>query len=214
LVALPLAVSGRQLSASPLGSATEKRGAGVPLADPWFWAFLAVLGWALAFGLIGTQTLGRRLGFGIAVFILAEVPRLVLPLPFVSQPRVELSPAFLVPLGALILIGSLYFAAPVFRIVPLTGPNQREPLRTDGLYSIVRHPLMVCDIFWPLGWSLLFGSAIGVLLTPAWLAIIWVGTYVEEESLVREYGEAYREFQARVPRLFPRISVLLGRRAA
>jgi protein-S-isoprenylcysteine O-methyltransferase Ste14 len=72
---------------------------------------------------------------------------------------------------------------------------------------------MVCDIFWPLGWSLIFGSAIGVLITPAWLAVIWVGTYVEEESLVREYGNAYREFQSRVPRLVPRLSALLGRRA-
>lgn len=185
----------------------------MPLADPWFWAFLAVLGWALAFGIIATRTLGRRLGFGIAVFILAEVPRLVLPLPFVSQPRIELSSTFLVLSGSLILALSLCFATPVFRIVPLTGPDHREPLRTDGLYSIVRHPLMVCDIFWPLGWSLICGSAIGVLLTPAWLAVIWVGTHVEEESLVREYGDAYREFQSRVPRLIPRPSGLIGKRA-
>jgi hypothetical protein len=37
--------------------------------------------------------------------------------------------------------------------------------RTDGLYWIVRHPLMLCDIFWPLGWPLIFRSLIGVALT-------------------------------------------------
>jgi protein-S-isoprenylcysteine O-methyltransferase Ste14 len=178
----------------------------VPLADPWFWAFLAAVGWSLGFVLIGTETLGRRLGFGITVFILAEVPRLLLPLPFVSQPRIDPNPAWLVLVGVVILVGSLFFAAPVFRIVPLTAPDRPEPLRTDGLYSMVRHPLMVCDIFWPLGWSLIFGSVIGILLTPVWLLVIWAGTHVEEETLVREYGDAYRQFQRQVPRLFPRVS--------
>ncbi len=139
------------------------------------------------------------------MFILAEVPRILLPLGFVLQPRIDLNPIFRLVTGAIIFAASLFFGTPVFRIVPLTGPDQREPLRTDGLYSIVRHPLMLCDIFWPLGLSLIFGSVIGVVLTPAWLLVIWVLTNVEEESLVREYGDAYREFQGRVPRLFPRI---------
>lgn len=103
----------------------------------------------------------------------------------------------------IVLAASLFFATPVFRIVPLTAPDRREPLRTDGLYSIVRHPLMVCDIFWPLGWALIFGSVVGVALTPVWLLVIWVLTEVEEEVLVREYGDAYREYQLRVPRLLP-----------
>jgi protein-S-isoprenylcysteine O-methyltransferase Ste14 len=178
---------------------------GDPLTDPWFWAFLAALGWGLAFGIVGTRTLGRSLGYGVPVFLLAEVPRLLLPLPFVSQPRIEPNPAWLVVGGVLVLAASLFFATPVFRIVPLTAPDHREPLRTDGLYAVVRHPLMLCDVFWPLGWSLLFGSIVGVLLTPVWLLVIWAGTHLEEESLVREYGDAYREFQARVPRLFPRL---------
>jgi protein-S-isoprenylcysteine O-methyltransferase Ste14 len=66
---------------------------------------------------------------------------------------------------------------------------------------------MVCDIFWPLGLSLIFGSVIGIALTPVWLLAVWVLTQVEEEALVREYGDAYRDFQARVPRLFPRLHV-------
>lgn len=177
--------------------------------DPWFWAFLAAAGWCLGFVLVGTQTFGRNLGFGIVVFILAELPRLLLPLPFVSQPRIALDGSLLFVVGLVILVGSLAFATPVFRIVPLTAPEQREPLRTDGLYATVRHPLMVCDIFWPLGWSLMFGSVIGAL-TPAWLVLIWAGTHLEEESLVRAYGDAYRAYQSRVPRLFPLPARLWG----
>lgn len=177
----------------------------MPFADPWFWAFLAALGWGLCTGLVGSRTLGRRLRLGISLVLLAEVPRALLPLPFVSQPRIEAGRPVLVAAGVAVLAGSLVFAAPVFRIAPFTAPAGREPLRTDGLYSVVRHPLMVCDIFWPLGLSLIFGSVIGIALTPVWLLAAWALTQVEEEALVREYGDAYRDFQARVPRLFPRL---------
>jgi len=173
--------------------------------DPWFWAFLAAAGWALGFGIVGTRTPGQSLWFGIPVFLLAEVPRVLLPLPFVSQPRIQASHPALAVAGAVVLAGSLVFATPVLRIIPLTGPSRCEPLRTSGLYSVVRHPLMLCDIFWPLGLSLIFRSVIGAALTPAWLAVIWVMTQVEEESMVREYGDAYRHFQASVPRLLPRL---------
>jgi protein-S-isoprenylcysteine O-methyltransferase Ste14 len=177
----------------------------VPLADPWFWAFLAALGWGLCIGLVGSRTWGRSLRLGVALVLLAEVPRALLPLPFVSQPRIEAGRPLLIAAGAVVLAGSLVFATPVLRIAPFTAPAQREPLRTGGLYSVVRHPLMVCDILWPLGLSLIFGSIIGIALTPAWLLVVWVLTQVEEEALVREYGDAYRGFQARVPRLFLRL---------
>jgi protein-S-isoprenylcysteine O-methyltransferase Ste14 len=175
------------------------------LSDAWFWAFLAAVGWGLAFVTVGTKRLGSRLDFGIGMFSLAEVPRLLLPLPFVSQPRLGLDPAWHVAAGIIILLGSLVFASPVFRIVPLTAPNRHEPLRMDGLYALVRHPLMLCDVFWPLGWSLIFGSIIGMALTPVWLLMVWALTHVEGEALVREYGVIYRTYQARVPRLFPRL---------
>jgi protein-S-isoprenylcysteine O-methyltransferase Ste14 len=135
------------------------------LTDPWFWAFLAAIGWGMGIGVVGTKALGRHLGFGIVMFVLAELPRIVLPLPLVNQPHIETSP-WLIALGMIVLAGSLFFGTPVFRIVPLTGPDRDEPLRTDGLYAIIRHPLMVWDIFWPLGWSLIFGSLIGAVLTP------------------------------------------------
>lgn len=187
---------------------------GQALSDPWFWAFLAAVGWALGFGIVGTRTLGRHLWFGVPVFLLAEVPRVLLPLPFVSQPRIDVSPPLFAIAGAVVLMGSLIFGTPVFRIVPLTTPDRTESLRTSGLYSIVRHPLMVCDILWPLGWSLILGSLIGILLMPVWLLVIWALTHVEEDSLIREYGAAYREFQARVPRLLPRLPGRGGTRAA
>ena len=181
------------------------------LTNPWFWAFLAAVGWCLGFGVIGSHIIGRYLGFGIVMFILAELPRLLLPLPFVNQPRFESLSGWTIGLGGFLFVASLLLGTPVFRIAPVTYPDRKNPLRTDGLYAIIRHPLMLCDIFWPLGWSLLFSSILGVILTPIWCLIIYILTYVEEEALVREYGEAYREYQARVPRFIPRLTLKLRR---
>jgi protein-S-isoprenylcysteine O-methyltransferase Ste14 len=181
------------------------------LTGPWVWAALAAVGWAMGFGVVGTKALGRSLPFGIAMLLMAEAPRVVLPLPVVVQPRLGLSPSIAVPIGALILAVGLYFGTPAVHISPLTAPDRREPLRTDGLYSVVRHPLMVCDILWPLGWSLILRSVIGVILALAWAPTIWALTCVEERRMLEEYGAAYREYQARVPRLVPRLNRLRGR---
>jgi protein-S-isoprenylcysteine O-methyltransferase Ste14 len=32
----------------------------------------------------------------------------------------------------------------------------------------------------------------------------WIGSIFEERKLVREFGDAYRDYQHRVPRLLPR----------
>lgn len=67
--------------------------------------------------------------------------------------------------------------------------------------------------FGPLGLSLIIRSATGAALTSAWLAIVWVITQVEEESVVREYDDADRDFQDSVPRLLPRPPSARRRRA-
>jgi protein-S-isoprenylcysteine O-methyltransferase Ste14 len=171
--------------------------------DPWFWAFLAAVGWAAAGMGISAQALGHRLWLGIPIVALVEIPRIVLVLPSVVQPRLPADSPLLVALGILVLVVSLVFGCAAFRIRPFTAPDVREPLRTDGLYAVVRHPVMFCDAFWPLGLSLVFGSVIGVVLTPVWLLLAWLITFPEEELLVREYGDRYRDFQQRVPRMIP-----------
>jgi len=162
------------------------------LVDPWLWAFLAAVGWGACCGIVGTTTLGRRLPFGLAAFVLAEAPRVVLPLPFVVQPRLGVAPPALWVVGGIVLGAALVFGLPVRRIVPLTA-------------------LMVCDVLWPLGLSLMFGSVLGIALTPVWLLLAWTLTHLEEESLLREYGDAYRALQERVPRLLPRLPALRRR---
>ena len=173
----------------------------VPFTDPWFWAFASAVGWVLAACVVASP-LGRSPGFGVLALVAMEAPRVILTLPVVAQPRL-ISSSALTAAGVTILIISAVLATPAMRISGLTRPQATESLRTDGLFSVVRHPIMLCAALWPLGLSLLLGSTVGVLLTPVWFALAWLFTFIEEDALVREFGAAYRSYQERVPRLLP-----------
>jgi hypothetical protein len=58
----------------------------------------------------------------------------------------------------------------------------------------------VLDVFWPLGWSLIFESVVGLSLVPVWLVMIWIGTGVEEEAHVHEYGDKLSPVPGERPR--------------
>ncbi|MCL5883809.1 MAG: isoprenylcysteine carboxylmethyltransferase family protein [Deltaproteobacteria bacterium] len=79
------------------------------------------------------------------------------------------------------------------------GPNER--LFTGKGYGVVRHPLYLgCSLllaFHPVQTRNSFTSAVAIV------AYFYIGTFFEEQRLVRQFGEAYREYQRRVPRFIP-----------
>jgi len=80
--------------------------------------------------------------------------------------------------------------------------------KTPGLYRWVRHPMMTGFL---LGfWCVPEMSAGHLLLATGMTSYIIVGTSLEERSLIAAFGERYRRYRERVPRLFP----LPGRSAA
>lgn len=84
---------------------------------------------------------------------------------------------------------------------PLPKPEFRTPL----LYRIVRHPMQLGVIL------LLFGTphmTAGHLLFAMLMTLyVLIGLRFEERALVREFGEAYRTYQRRVPMLFPGLKI-------
>ncbi|HET6343664.1 MAG TPA: isoprenylcysteine carboxylmethyltransferase family protein [Myxococcota bacterium] len=73
--------------------------------------------------------------------------------------------------------------------------------KTPSLYRVVRHPLYL-------------GFVVGVWMTPLMTqghllfasgctAYILLGIFFEERDLVRHFGDAYRAYQAQVPKLLP-----------
>ena len=76
-------------------------------------------------------------------------------------------------------------------------------LVTDGLHHFVRHPLYTLSL------------VVLYLVSPMTLnrlafvigahVYFYIGSIFEERKLVREFGDAYRDYQRRVPRLMPRL---------
>lgn len=79
--------------------------------------------------------------------------------------------------------------------------SQPRVLQLGGLYRWVRHPLYFCSLlfiwFTPLmTWNvLMFNLGVSAYLT--------IGTLFEERKLRREFGQAYVDYQKRVPMLIP-----------
>lgn len=72
---------------------------------------------------------------------------------------------------------------------------------TPSLYQIVRHPMQLGVLL------VLFATplmSIGHLLLAASMTLyVMIGLYFEERSLVRLFGNGYRQYQQQVPMLFP-----------
>jgi protein-S-isoprenylcysteine O-methyltransferase Ste14 len=84
-------------------------------------------------------------------------------------------------------------------------PLPSEPLQTGGLYAIVRHPLYLFTLLllWPVTVmpENYFGLCLGLTL------YIVVGSYFEERRLRHSFGQAYVDYQARVPWLIPFVRI-------
>lgn len=86
----------------------------------------------------------------------------------------------------------------------LRGDPQPEPpgaFVQTRTYALVRHPLYLFSLvfLWAAPVMSLRSAVLNLLITAYFL----IGSVYEERKLLAEYGEAYRAYQARVPRLLP-----------
>jgi methanethiol S-methyltransferase len=70
-----------------------------------------------------------------------------------------------------------------------------------GPYLWVRHPLYLFSIL--LIWSCPEMTSDRLFFNVLWTLWIYIGTFLEEKDLVASFGDAYRGYQRRVPRLIP-----------
>ncbi len=84
----------------------------------------------------------------------------------------------------------------------LCGRNPRPmPFAVAGPYRWVRHPLYLFMIL--MIWSCPDLTADRLLFNLLWTVWVAIGSSFEERDLVVEFGEAYREYQKKVPMLIP-----------
>jgi protein-S-isoprenylcysteine O-methyltransferase Ste14 len=75
------------------------------------------------------------------------------------------------------------------------------PITVTGPYRWVRHPLYLFMIL--IIWSCPDLTRDRLLFNLLWTFWIVIGSYLEESDLIVEFGDAYREYQKKVPMLVP-----------
>lgn len=78
--------------------------------------------------------------------------------------------------------------------------NQSEGIRKNGLLGIVRHPMYLALIIYL--WCQTF-RVIDIAVNTVLTIYIIIGTRLEENKLVSEFGESYTKYQEEVPMLIP-----------
>jgi len=123
-----------------------------------------------------------------------------------STPLVYSVPEFLYPVFILVRlagIGMFVYAALQIDVLEFIGLKQKNQstLITKGAYGIVRHPLYTSGIvilLTKMEMSLL--DVIAISLISLYLII---GAFIEEQRLLRTFGEEYRRYQKHVPMFIP-----------
>jgi protein-S-isoprenylcysteine O-methyltransferase Ste14 len=88
--------------------------------------------------------------------------------------------------------------------VPELVEGARSPgLLREGIYSRVRHPRYLGVLLALLAFALFINYLATWLLLPVSVAGLYLVTVLEERELIERFGEEYREYRARVPRLLP-----------
>lgn len=78
-------------------------------------------------------------------------------------------------------------------------PKEEGQLVTSGFYDKVRHPMYGGGILFFLGWSLFWGTWLGLILSIVAFVFFDLKANKEEELLLRKYP-GYQEYKARVPK--------------
>lgn len=95
--------------------------------------------------------------------------------------------------------------------VLVKGSHSPNQLQTDGLHTIVRHPLYFGTLLFIWGCSFLF-PLLSNLIACSLISIYTIaGIQMEERKLIAEFGEQYKVYARKVPMLIPRISIRTGK---
>jgi protein-S-isoprenylcysteine O-methyltransferase Ste14 len=110
-------------------------------------------------------------------------------------------------LGEIVRIWAVGYSGTTTRADVVTAPQ----LVTAGPYAIVRNPLYAGNAIIALGFWLAFSGAVSylaALVMLVFIALLIGGVYgaivpLEEAYLASEFGEQYRRYRERVPRVVP-----------
>jgi protein-S-isoprenylcysteine O-methyltransferase Ste14 len=111
-------------------------------------------------------------------------------------------------LGVLLYaVGGVLRLAPVFalgrRFSGLVAIQPNHRLKTDGIFSVIRHPSYLGLVVNALGWGLAFRAGVGLAIAGAMLLIVLARIEAEERLLAAAFSAEYEAHRARTWRLVP-----------
>jgi protein-S-isoprenylcysteine O-methyltransferase Ste14 len=84
-------------------------------------------------------------------------------------------------------------------LTPFPAPRPGGELSATGVYGLARHPMYGGAILIALGWSIVFGSVVGLVLTVL-LAVFFELKARREEAWLVDHYPAYSAYRDRTPR--------------
>jgi protein-S-isoprenylcysteine O-methyltransferase Ste14 len=185
--------------------------------DADYWVFAALwVGWALYWFLAARQvkpiarreSVTSRLSHVLPLTIAAALmmnPNL--RVPGMNRVLVAHTPVSFA-IGVVLTVAGLWFAVWARRILganwsAIVTVKQDHALITTGPYAWVRHPIYTGLLLALAGTAIAIGqvrAALGFVI--ALLAILHK-TRIEERVMLEQFGDVYRAYRARVPRLIP-----------
>jgi len=81
--------------------------------------------------------------------------------------------------------------------------TQKKVLVKHGVYKFIRHPIYLAAILYTTGTPLIFSSVCGFLVILGFIPCILYRIEVEENMLIREFGNEYLEYKEYTKKLIP-----------
>ena len=115
----------------------------------------------------------------------------------------QLRPLGLACLALAVVVGGLALLAmgSDTRVHPV--PDAQTPLRINGIYAWIRHPMYAAVLLATLGVTLSSGRVLSLLAFLALVVVLHVKADFEDRMLQEKFGWQFSVYASRVPALFP-----------
>jgi protein-S-isoprenylcysteine O-methyltransferase Ste14 len=126
-----------------------------------------------------------------------------IPAPYfvASEGAVRFLSLMLTTFGVILI--QVSFRAYSFRAFVGLAAEPDARLKTDGIQKYIRHPLYAGTILITLGFLLFIPNLPTLISCSCIFLYLPIGIWLEEQKLVRQFGEVYRTYQKTVPALVP-----------
>lgn len=116
-------------------------------------------------------------------------------------------------LGTILILPGLYIMAICIKkyfyelsgIQALENKIQTNTLQQSGLHKLIRHPLYFGTLLFVWGLFIAFPFLNNLIACIVIHAYVIFGIRLEEKKLLLEYGDSYKQYTTKVPKLFPHL---------